>query len=199
MKKLNHITLEHVMQSLLSKKENELLNSIIQKLNWNIDDLNHLIDNINTQKDIIYFIVLGDWIKEACTEIYKLYEKYTNNFVYKENNSRKLANDKFKAIRSFIVAHPLNTSSHPNEGYNGSKKCIDIYMHIPTIAKFSRLYDNPNADFFMLMLSLAVMISICHAVVRLPGYLSWNVPFDGADNRPITKELSSCIHALPVL
>ncbi len=49
------------------------------------------------------------------------------------------------------------------------------------------------------MLSLAVMISICHAVVRLPGYLSWNVPFDGADNRPITKELSSCIHALPVL
>ena len=104
MKKLNYITLEHVMQSLLSKKENELLNSIIQKLNWNIDDLNHLIDNINTQKDIIYFIVLGDWIKEACTEIYKLYEKYTNNFVYKENNSRKLANDKFKAIRSFIVA-----------------------------------------------------------------------------------------------
>ena len=51
----------------------------------------------------------------------------------------------------------------------------------------------------LLMLSLAVMISICHAVVRLPGYLSWNVPFDGADNRPITKELSSCIHALPVL
>ena len=22
-------------------------------------------------------------------------------------------------------------------------------MHIPTIAKFSRLYDNPNADFFI--------------------------------------------------
>ena len=32
---------------------------------------------------------------------------------------------------------------------NGSKKWIDIYMHIPTIAKFSRLYDNPNADFFI--------------------------------------------------
>ena len=61
---------------------------------------------------------------------------------------------------------------------------------------------NEGVRFFaavLLMLSLAVMISICHAVVRLPGYLSWNVPFDGADNRPITKELSSCIHALPVL
>ena len=51
----------------------------------------------------------------------------------------------------------------------------------------------------VLMLSLAVMISICHAVMRLPGYLSWNVPFDGAAIRPITGELSSYIHALPAL
>lgn len=51
----------------------------------------------------------------------------------------------------------------------------------------------------MLMLSWTVMISLCHAVVKLPGSLSWNVPFDGAAIRPITKELSSYIHALPVL
>ena len=51
----------------------------------------------------------------------------------------------------------------------------------------------------MLMLPWTVMISLYHAVVRLPGYLSWNVPFDGADSRPITKGLSSYIHALPAL
>ena len=51
----------------------------------------------------------------------------------------------------------------------------------------------------VLMLSWAVMISLCHAVMRLPGYLSWNVPFDGAAVRPITKGISSCIHALPAL
>ena len=51
----------------------------------------------------------------------------------------------------------------------------------------------------LLMLSLAVMISICHAVMRLPGYLSWNVPFDGAAVRPITEGISSYIHALPAL
>ena len=51
----------------------------------------------------------------------------------------------------------------------------------------------------VLMLSWAVMISLCHADMRLPGYLSWNVPFDGADSRPITKGLSSYIHALPAL
>ena len=42
----------------------------------------------------------------------------------------------------------------------------------------------------MLMLSLAVMISLCHADMRLPGYLSWNVSFDGADlSAPSRKEL----------
>lgn len=54
-------------------------------------------------------------------------------------------------------------------------------------------------DIRVLMLSWTVMISLCHAVVKLPGSLSWNVPFDGAAIRPITKELSSYIHALPVL
>lgn len=51
----------------------------------------------------------------------------------------------------------------------------------------------------VLMLSWVVMISSCHAVMRLPGYLSWNVPFDGAAVRPITEEISSYIHALPAL
>ena len=149
MKKLNYITFEHVMQSLLSKKENELLNKIIQKLNWNIDDFNRLIDNIKEPKDVIYFIVLGDWIKEACVMIYALYEKYANNFVYKENKSRKQANDKFEAIRSFIVAHPLKTSRHSDEGYDGTKKCIDIYMHTPTIVRAAGQYNKLNADYYI--------------------------------------------------
>ena len=45
-------------------------------------------------------------------------------------------------------------------------------------------------DMSMLMLSWAVMISLCHADMRLPGYLSWNVSFDGADlSAPSRKEL----------
>ena len=44
--------------------------------------------------------------------------------------------------------------------------------------------------FRLLMLSWAVMISLCHADMRLPGYLSWNVSFDGADlSAPSRKEL----------
>ena len=56
-----------------------------------------------------------------------------------------------------------------------------------------------TAKIILLMLSLAVMIPLCHADMKLPGYLSWNVPFDGADNRPITEGISSYIHALPAL
>ena len=59
--------------------------------------------------------------------------------------------------------------------------------------------DHGIVNIIVLMLSWVVMISSCHAVMRLPGYLSWNVPFDGAAVRPITEEISSYIHALPVL
>ena len=51
----------------------------------------------------------------------------------------------------------------------------------------------------LLMLSWDVMIPLCHADMKLPGYLSWNVPFDGAVIRPITEGISSYIHALPAL
>ena len=41
----------------------------------------------------------------------------------------------------------------------------------------------------VLMLSWAVIISLCHAVMRLPGYLSWNVPFVmGRTAAPSQKE-----------
>ena len=49
----------------------------------------------------------------------------------------------------------------------------------------------------LLMLLWAVMISLCHADMRSPRYLSWNGSFDGADIRPITEELNSYIPALP--
>ena len=42
----------------------------------NIDDFNGLFCNIESRKDVVYFIVLSDWIVEAYNCIYKLYEKY---------------------------------------------------------------------------------------------------------------------------
>ena len=42
-----------------------------------------------------------------------------------------------------------------------------------------------SLGYVVLMLSWAVMISLCHAVMSLPGDLSRIVSFDGADIRPI--------------
>ena len=56
------------------------------------------------------------------------------------------------------------------------------------IARRMRIGRNTIAK--LLLLSWAVMISLCHADMRLPGYLSWNVSFDGADrSAPSRKEL----------
>ena len=49
---------------------------------------------------------------------------------------------------------------------------------------YTRVSTSMQVDGYMLMLSLAVMISLCHADMRLPGYLSWNVSCDGAAIRP---------------
>ncbi len=40
----------------------------------------------------------------------------------------------------------------------------------------------------VLMLSWAVMISLCHADIRLPGYLSWNVSCDEARIHPYSRK-----------
>ena len=69
--------------------------------------------------------------------------------------------------------------------------CKEIIDHLHT--------DNPTWGARLLMLSWDVMIPLCHADMKLPGYLSWNVPFDGAVIRPITEGISSYIHALPAL
>ena len=130
MEEIKYINFEKVMKCLLSKDKNEYVVSIIQKLNWNIDDFNGLFCNIESRKDVVYFIVLSDWIVEACNCIYKLYEKYAGNFVYSRKEEFEKTNKQFKAIRSFIVAHPLNTDRHTEFGYDGKKKCIDIKLKL---------------------------------------------------------------------
>ena len=62
MEEIKHIHFKDVMDCLLSKDDNSFVSSVIQKLNWNIDDFNALFGNIKSRKDIVYIIALGDWI-----------------------------------------------------------------------------------------------------------------------------------------
>lgn len=140
----------NVMECLLPKAENDYVYSVIQKLNWNIADFNTLMNNIESKKDVIYFIVLCDWITEACGCVYKAYDKYTSGFAYLNESKRSDYNKNFKAIRSFMVAHPLNTDRHKNQGYDGTKKCIDISLNLSGFDKAFHNYDRDDADFYLI-------------------------------------------------
>ena len=145
MEKIKYVHFSNVMRCLLSEDENAFIGSVIQKLNWNIDDFNGSFENIELRKDIVYLIVLGDWIVESCDCIYESYKKYAKDFVYSNKKELEESNRRFKAIRSFVVAHPLNTDRHSEFGYDGKKKCIDIMLGL---SGFHKAFSN-YADFYL--------------------------------------------------
>ena len=135
-------------------------------------------------------------VRKALSLAYKYGFGFTlitkSNRVLKDLDLLKAINEKTKCVVQMTLTtydEDLCKKIEPNvsttkERVEALKKLHDA--GIPTVV-------------WLLMLSLAVMISLCHADMRLPGYLSWNVPFDGAAVRPITKGISSYIHALPAL
>lgn len=108
----------------------------LQKINYSIQDLNTEIKNLTepTMKEVIFIIVLIDWICEAVNSIQELLRQdiYTG-FIYKDDETVKKAKKYFKAIRSFVVAHPLNTTRHKDYGLNGDLICVDIRRKTPAI------------------------------------------------------------------
>lgn len=104
-------------------------NDYLQKINYSIQDLNREIQNLSqpTMKEVIYIIVLVDWIYEAADAILKLLrKKLGKNFEYPEECSLSQAKKYLRAIRSFVVAHPLNTNRHKEYGFDGDFICVDV-------------------------------------------------------------------------
>mgnify|MGYP005764131555 CR=1 FL=1 len=104
----------------------------IQKANYSIQDLNAEICNLSTptMKDVIYVIVLVDWICETVTSIHTMLRKEVLDYLnISKDEHIKNAEQYFKAIRSFVVAHPLNTNRHKKFGMDGDLICIDIRIN----------------------------------------------------------------------
>ena len=98
-------------------------------------------------KDVIFVIALVDWICEAVKSIQEiLLQDVLSGFIYKEDERVKKAGKYFKAIRSFVVAHPLNTSRHKDYGLDGDLICVDVRRKIsPIVSTYSK-----NTDWFFL-------------------------------------------------
>lgn len=122
-----------------------------QKINYCIQDLNAEIKNLSeaTMKDVVFVIVLIDWICEAVSSIQELLiPDICKGFEYKGKEIIEKSEKYFKAIRSFVVAHPLNTNRHKKYGLDGDFICVDISQKTSTIVSaFSQ-----NNDWFHLSL-----------------------------------------------
>lgn len=134
-----------------SKDRFSLSCDYIQKINFCIQDLNNEIANLSkpTMKEVVYVIVLVDWICEAVDSIYKILRKEVTDFLSIPNNEEIVrANRYFKAIRSFVVAHPLSTNRHKSFDLDGDLICVDVRN------KTSKLVETCTAseDWFLLNL-----------------------------------------------
>lgn len=102
----------------------------LRKIDFCIQDLNREIPNLDidiTMKEVVYVIVLVDWICEAVDSLHKILRKEVIDFLNIHNSDEiEQAKQFFKAIRSFVVAHPLNTNRHEKYGMDGDLICVDI-------------------------------------------------------------------------
>lgn len=100
----------------------------LEKLKYICTDFDKIynkdIKNI-TMQDVICAIIYMDWTIEAVDMIEKELSYVLSTTFIASNKYDKLK-DYSNALRSFIIAHPLETNRHSKYGLDGSFICIDI-------------------------------------------------------------------------
>lgn len=101
----------------------------LQKVNYSTQDFNATLNqsDVLTAKDIVFMIVLNDWIATSVDELLKCFEpEITAGFSFSKEPELTKSREYMRAMRSFITAHPLQTSRHSAFGLDGNLVCIDI-------------------------------------------------------------------------
>ena len=114
---------------LKDKDSYHLIFDYLQKINFCIQDINTEIKNNDEykMKDIIFILVQVTWIQDSLDAIKKLYkEDVTGNYRYSLEEKLRAYKSYIRAMRSFMVAHPLNTNRHEEYGFDGDLICMDI-------------------------------------------------------------------------
>lgn len=121
-----------------TKEDNYLANDCLRKIDYSVQELNKEIgaDGFKSFKDVVYYISLTDWIIESLNTIQRcLRTDVVKGFVYDKNDEVRKACSYLKALRSFVVAHPLDTNKHENYGLDGNFICIDFRSKPTAIMK----------------------------------------------------------------
>lgn len=70
-----------------------------------------------TREDVVFAITLVDWINDAVERILSCYRDNTvDSFFFSRQSELDRARKYFKAVRSFVNAHPLGTDRHRTFG-----------------------------------------------------------------------------------
>ena len=112
-----------------SDKDYQKSRCLLRKIDFTIADLNREMPALEKPllKEIIYIIVLVDWIRELYNELIKCCRsEVLETYMEEKDEEFKKAKQFFKALRSFAVAHPANTTSHKEYGFDGKFLCEDL-------------------------------------------------------------------------
>lgn len=121
-----------------SRLEYDLCCDYLQKLNYCIQDFNIEINSKDklSVKTITYLILLTTWIMESCDQIQKIIKtSVKNGFCYKNEDELRNAKAYLRAIRSFVVAHPLTTDRHSKFWLDGNYSCLDIRTEMSAVQR----------------------------------------------------------------
>lgn len=99
----------------------ELMSDLILKANYSIQDFNSTIkDGFSPNiKDTVFLVALATWIKDAYWQINYacLKEVIRAKFEFSRQNEFTEARNYLEAVRSIVIAHPLNSTRHEEYGF----------------------------------------------------------------------------------
>ena len=109
----------------------ELMSDLILKANYSIQDFNAVIkDGFSPNiKDTVFLTALATWIKDAYWQINCtcLKEEIRTKFEFSRQDELTEARNYLEAVRSIVIAHPLNSTRHEGYGFGPEGRiCIDV-------------------------------------------------------------------------
>lgn len=107
----------------------ELVHDYFQKINYSVQDFNSTIkDGFDfNRKDTVFLLALAGWISDATPKAIKCFNAdVLRGFSYSSQDNLKKHYEFYRAIRSFVLAHPSSTSKHAPFGLDGNYICTDV-------------------------------------------------------------------------